>query len=111
MTTDRRTFLGAGLGATATIASCANGLMATAQADPIHTPDAGSDINCDPVVRAAAAHDFGGMIHKQPRAVCKPASGADIARLMRWARDDGLKVAARGQGHSIYGRALAEDGV
>jgi cytokinin dehydrogenase len=111
MTTDRRTFLGASLGATATIASCANGLMRTAQADPSHTSDIGGDISWDPGVRATAAHDFGRMIHMQPRAVFKPASSADMARLMRWARDDGLKVAARGQGHSIYGRALAEDGV
>ncbi|CAN7594430.1 FAD-binding protein [Bradyrhizobium sp. LjRoot220] len=110
MTTDRRTFLGAGLGATATIASCTHGLMGAAQADPDHAQLAG-DISWDPSVRAAAAGDFGGMIHKQPRAVFKPASAADIARLMQWARDRGLKVAARGQGHSIYGRALAEDGV
>ena len=111
MTTDRRTFLGASLGATATIASGANGLMNTAQADPADTPEPGGDISWEPGVRATAAHDFGSMIHKQPRAVFRPASGADIARLMRWAGDRGLKVAARGQGHSIYGRALAEDGV
>lgn len=107
MTTDRRTFLGASLGATATIASCSNGLMTSAHADP----DLGGNISWAPDARAAAAGDFGGMIRKQPRAVFKPASGTDIARLMRWASDDGLKVAARGQGHSIYGRTLAEDGV
>ena len=107
MTTDRRTFLGASLGATATIASCANGLMTSAQAEPAAAPD----LNSDPAVRGAAAHDFGGMIHKQPRAVFKPASSADIAQLMQWAGDRRLKVAARGQGHSIYGRAFAEDGV
>ena len=111
MTTDRRTFLGASLGATATIASCSNGLMGTAQADPDHAPPPGGDISWDPRARAAAAGDFGRMIQKQPRGVFKPASGADIAHLLRWAKDHGLKVAARGQGHSIYGRALAEDGV
>jgi FAD/FMN-containing dehydrogenase len=111
MTTDRRTFLGASLGATATIASCSNGLMSTAQADSDRGHQLGGDISWDPGVRAAAADDFGGMIQKQPRGAFKPASGADIARLIRWAKDHGLKVAARGRGHSIYGRALAEDGV
>ena len=95
MTTDRRTFLGAGLGATATIASGTNGLMSAAQADSDRAPHLGGDISWGPGVRDAAAHDFGGMIHKQPRAVFKPASGADIARLMRWAKEHGLKVAAR----------------
>ena len=111
MTTDRRTFLGASLGATATIASCTNGFMGTAQADPDRAPDLGGDISWDPGVRAAAADDFGRLIHRQPRAVFKPRSGADIARLMRWANDRSLKVVARGQGHSIYGRALTKDGV
>jgi cytokinin dehydrogenase len=115
MTTDRRTFLGVSLGislgATATIASSTNGLMSAAQAGSDRAPQLGGDISWDASVRDAAAHDFGGMIHRQPRAVFKPASGADIARLMRWAGDRGLKVAARGQGHSLYGRALTEDGV
>ena len=30
---------------------------------------------------------------------------------MRWAKGQGVKVAARGQGHSIYGRALVSDGI
>jgi cytokinin dehydrogenase len=38
-------------------------------------------------------------------------SSADIASLLRRAKSRGLKVAARGQGHSIYGRSLSEDGV
>ena len=111
MATNRRTFLSASLGVTASVVSHPNGLMTSAQADSTPAPDLGGDISWDPGIRAAAAGDFGGMIHKQPRAVFKPASGADIARLMRWAGDRGLKVSARGQGHSIYGRALAEDGV
>lgn len=41
----------------------------------------------------------------------KPRTRSDIASLMRHAAHQGLKVAARGQGHSIYGRALAEDGI
>jgi FAD/FMN-containing dehydrogenase len=41
----------------------------------------------------------------------KPASVADIAELLRWAGGRGVKVAARGQGHSVFGRAMTEGGV
>jgi FAD/FMN-containing dehydrogenase len=101
-------FLGAGLGATAALAS---GLTTAAQAVSSESPSLPGNISLDPDVRGATAHDFGRLIHRQPRGVLRPASGADIASLMRWAKNQGVKVAARGQGHSIYGRALAEDGV
>ncbi|WP_312015175.1 FAD-binding protein [Bradyrhizobium lablabi] len=77
----------------------------------VDEPSPSADISYDPAERAAAAVDFGGLIHKQPRAVARPASAADIAVLVRWAKLQGLKVAARGQGHSIFGRALSDDGV
>jgi len=68
-------------------------------------------LNSDPNVRAAAAQDFGHLIYKQPRAVFRPAARSGIASLLRYAKQQGLKVAARGQGQSIYGRALADDGI
>jgi cytokinin dehydrogenase len=115
MRTDRRHFLGATFGATAAVASGANGLMTAAQAAAGGAQLLDARVNAylsrDPAVRAAAADDFGRLIHKQPRAVLKASSGADIAALIRWAGSEGVKVAARGLGHSIYGRALADDGV
>ena len=108
MPSDRRMFLGAGLGVTAALAS---GLTTAAQAVSSESPSLPGNVSLDPDVRAAAAHDFGGLIHRQPRGVLKPASSADIASLMRWAKGQGVKVAARGQGHSIYGRALVEGGI
>ena len=111
MTPDRRTFLNAGLGATAAVASRSNGLMTAAGARPGDRPPTSGGLSSDPSVRAAAAQDFGRLVHKQPRAVFRPASSADITNLMRWAGSQDLKVAARGQGHSIYGRALTEDGI
>jgi FAD/FMN-containing dehydrogenase len=101
-------FLGAGLGVTAALAS---GLTAAAQAVASESRPLPGNISFEPEPRAAAAHDFGRLIHRQPRGVLKPASAADIASLMRWARGKGVKVAARGQGHSTYGRALVEDGI
>jgi FAD/FMN-containing dehydrogenase len=109
MAPDRRTLLCAGLGATAALASRNNG--AAAPENSRDRPSVSGEFNCELDVRAAAANDFGNIIHRQPQAVLRPASSADIASLMRWANDRRLKVAARGQGHSTYGRPLAEDGV
>jgi cytokinin dehydrogenase len=111
MSSDRRMFLSAGLGVTAALASRATGLTTAAQAVSSESPPLPGNVNSDPEVRAAAGHDFGRLIHRQPRGVLKPASSADIASLMRWARAQGVKVAARGQGHSIYGRAQVSDGI
>ena len=58
----------------------------------------------------AASTDFGRLVTRKPRAVDRPAAAADIAGLLREASANGVKVAARGQGHSTYGRSLVEDG-
>jgi cytokinin dehydrogenase len=111
MTPDRRTFLTAGFGGTAALASRTHGLMTPARSHAGETLYSSGDLDSDPNVRAAAAQDFGHLVYKRPRAVFRPATRSDIASLMRYAAHQGLKVAARGQGHSIYGRALAEDGI
>ncbi len=59
----------------------------------------------------AASTEFGRLVTRKPRAVDRPAAAADIAGLLREASANGVKVAARGQGHSIYGRSLVEDGL
>ncbi|MBR1275178.1 FAD-binding protein [Bradyrhizobium sp. AUGA SZCCT0283] len=106
MPSDRRMFLSAGLGVTAALAS-----ELTTSAQAVDRPPLPGNVSLEPEVRAATAHDFGRLIHRQPRGVLRPASSADIVSLMRWAKGQGVKVAARGQGHSIYGRALVEDGI
>ena len=111
MPSDRRMFLGAGLGITAALASRAGGLTTPAQAVAFESPPVPDNANLEPEVRAAAAHDFGRLIHRQPRGVVRPGSDGEIASLMRWAKDHGVKLAARGLGHSIYGRALVENGI
>ena len=65
MPSDRRMFLGAGLGVTAALAS---GLTTAAQAVSSESPSLPGNVSLDPDVRTAAAHDFGGLIHRQPRA-------------------------------------------
>jgi len=108
MTPNRRTLLHAGVGATATLASATLAAQPPGSRDPRPPKALLAD---DAESRAAAARDFGHIIQRQPQAVCKPRSSAEIADILRWARERGLKVAARGQGHATYGRAMAEGGI
>lgn len=64
------------------------------------------------VAVAAAAKDFGGMKSATPLAVIRPSSTTDVVRAVRAAaRTANLTVAARGNGHSINGQAMAENGL
>ncbi len=65
----------------------------------------------DDASRAAAADDFGHLVHRQPLAVLKPGSVDDVVKLVSFARRNNIKVAARGQGHSTQGQAQVEAGV
>lgn len=65
----------------------------------------------DEKARAGAAKDFGHIVRRMPAGVLQPASERDIASIIRWAAQSHRKVAARGQGHSVYGRAQVGDGV
>jgi FAD/FMN-containing dehydrogenase len=59
----------------------------------------------------AAADDFGHLVHRQPVAVLKPGSIGDVVKMVQFARSHGIKVAARGQGHSTQGQSQVEAGV
>jgi cytokinin dehydrogenase len=65
----------------------------------------------DEASRAAAADDFGHLVHRQPLAVLKPDSVNDVVEVVRFARRNNIHVAARGQGHSTQGQAQVEAGV
>ncbi|GAB4197594.1 MAG: hypothetical protein OHK0022_16000 [Roseiflexaceae bacterium] len=58
-----------------------------------------------------AADDFGHIIKRTPVAVLRPGSVADVQKLIVFARQNGIKVAMRGQAHSTYGQAQVEAGV
>jgi cytokinin dehydrogenase len=60
---------------------------------------------------AAAADDFGHAVHRRPMAVLKPDSIGDVVRLIGFARQQRIQVAARGQGHSTLGQAQVAAGV
>ncbi|GAA2479577.1 hypothetical protein GCM10010406_14730 [Streptomyces thermolineatus] len=60
---------------------------------------------------AAAADDYGHIVHRTPSAVLRPGSVADIVAMVRYCNARGLKVAPRGQGHTTYGQAQTEGGL
>jgi len=68
------------------------------------------EIVTDGAALSAAADDFGHAIHRRPRAVLRPGSIRDIARLIDFARRHDIQVAARGQGHSTLGRRRSRPG-
>jgi len=108
---NRRTLLRAGAALTATLASATSKATTTTLDCSCQLPSIEAGLYCEKDVCAAAANDFGNIIHSTPRAVLTPASAADVAAVVRSAREQRLRVAARGQGHSTYGRCMAADGI
>ncbi|XP_057799732.1 cytokinin dehydrogenase 7 [Salvia miltiorrhiza] len=61
---------------------------------------------------ADAGKDFGGTQFSKPLAVVRPSDAADVAKVVRLAaRSPHLTVAARGNGHSVHGQAMAHRGL
>src|SRR5215204_640511 len=74
-------------------------------------PPLDGTLTTDPDSLAAAADDFGHLIHRTPVAVLRPGSVEDVVKLVRFAREHGLRVAGRGKGHTAFGQSQAEAGV
>ena len=65
----------------------------------------------DEQVLAAAGDDFGHIVHRPPHAVVVPVSEQDVAAAVRWAGERGLRFAAQGRRHSVFGRGQVAGGV
>ncbi|MPZ00127.1 MAG: FAD-binding protein [Actinophytocola sp.] len=63
-------------------------------------------LHLDSATRQEDAADNGNIIERMPCAVLRPGSVADIAKMIRYCRAHGIKVATRGQAHSTYGQGL-----
>jgi FAD/FMN-containing dehydrogenase len=74
-------------------------------------PPLDGTLNTDPASLAAAADDFGHLVHRTPVAVLRPGSVTDVVKLVRYANRHRLTVAMRGQGHSTYGQSQVGGGV
>ncbi|XP_014507602.1 cytokinin dehydrogenase 3 [Vigna radiata var. radiata] len=67
----------------------------------------------DPETIQMASTDYGHIVHELPAAVFHPSSIDDIATLIKTSYNSFVPfhIAARGQGHSTQGQAMARDGV
>jgi cytokinin dehydrogenase len=65
----------------------------------------------DEAARRSVATDYGLSVHRMPLAVVKPLTIEDVVRVISYANKRNLKVAMRGQAHSLSGQALVEDGI
>jgi len=70
-----------------------------------------TELDRDPETLAAYADDWGHMVSRTPRAIARPASGDEVVAVIRAAREEGVRVVARGRGHAMAGDAQVEDGI
>ena len=69
------------------------------------------DYLVDNASRSAVATDYGGVVRRMPRAMVRARTAEDVVRVVAYANGRHIKVAMRGQGHSLSGQALIEDGI
>jgi hypothetical protein len=84
---------------------------ASAGGDFSQLPPLDGTLTTDPASLAAAADDFGHLVHRTPVAVLRPGSVEDVVKLTRFAREHGIRVAGRGKGHTAFGQSQAAAGV
>ncbi len=65
----------------------------------------------DEASRQAAGQDFGQLVFEPPAAVLRPGSVDDVARMVRFARHQGIRVVGRGAAHSTFGQAQHRAGL
>ncbi len=76
-----------------------------------HVPPLDGRLLFDDADRAAAADDFGHIVHRRPVAVLQPGSIEDVAAMVRFCHAHRVPVAARGAGHATFGQAQAAGGL
>src|SRR5580658_8581050 len=54
---------------------------------------------------------WNGMVDKRPALIARCAGASDVATAIRYARAAGLRIAVRGGGHNVAGKALCNDGL
>jgi cytokinin dehydrogenase len=81
--------------------------MAASLARDLRTVVTGQVLD-DPTARRERSSDFGRLIQRVPEVVVRPASTADVAEVIRYARRHAVPVATRGEAHSQTGQALGD---
>jgi FAD/FMN-containing dehydrogenase len=110
---DRRDFLKvAGAGAVIIgYSKEANAWLTGADAPFDQVPHLDGVLLSDQASLAAKGSDLGNIIFDTPSAVLRPASIADVARMIEFCGARNISVAARGQGHATHGQAQAKAGL
>ena len=112
MRANRRTVLRSGMAATATRAADALTYDAsTARTRDSPPPALDGEIRFDELARAAAADDFGHIVHKMPQGILRPRSASDVASTIRWVAERGLHFAPQGQKRSVFGRDMTRNSI
>jgi FAD/FMN-containing dehydrogenase len=112
----RRKFI-AGIGAATVLAfnPSARTWVSLADAHPSspldNVPPLDGELLTDPTSLAAVARDVGNIVSETPVAVLRPASVADVSKMVRFCRRHGIRVAARGQGHTNFGQSQVRGGL
>ncbi|KAD0683018.1 hypothetical protein E3N88_43861 [Mikania micrantha] len=72
-----------------------------------------NDLCTDTICMKTASSDYGKLVQELPLGVLRPQSVSDIIRLVKssYKSPSPLTIAARGNGHSVRGQAMAKDGV
>lgn len=69
-------------------------------------PELEGTLHLDRRTRAGAATDKGNIAYALPAAVLRPRSALDVKKMIDFCRERGIKVATRGQHHTMHGQSL-----
>jgi cytokinin dehydrogenase len=73
----------------------------------VNVPQLDGVLLLDTPSRAGVSSDKGNIVRQVPAAVLRPGSVEDIQRMIRYCRRYDLKVATRGQAHTMFGQSLS----
>lgn len=76
-----------------------------------HVPHLDGVLLTDAASTAARGRDLGNIIFNTPKAVLRPGSIDDVAKMVKFCAERDIVVAARGQGHATHGQAQAGAGL
>ena len=89
----------------------ARAIPAPAEGRGCSPPRLDGELHFDEAARRAAAGDFGHIVERTPKGVLVAASATDLAATIQWAARRGRSFAARGRGHSTFGRSQVRGGI
>jgi len=77
----------------------------------VPVPPLDGELTMAPEALDEASTDYGHLVSQAPYAVLRPGSIEDIAQIIVYAEQIGVKVAPRGLSHSTIGQALTDGGI